>query len=113
MCGLCGFWRTQTHWSMRSQNPKVFGAIGYPSDLLRERSHQTAALNRVTRAFGVSVRDWESSRWILESVNGGCEIVDSIATMWPAIEMLSRCKVDPLSRSLLETLSRHDAGQEA
>jgi hypothetical protein len=90
---------------MRSQNPKVFGAIGHSSDLMRERSHQAAVLNRVTRVFGVSVRDWEGSRWVLDSVNGGCEVVDSIAAMWPAIETLSKRKVDPLSPALLEALA--------
>ena len=105
MCGLCGFWQSKTHWSMRSQNPKVFGAIGHSSDLMRERLHQAAVLNRVTRAFGVSVRDWEASRWVLDSVNGGCEVVDSIAAMWPAIETLSKRKVDPLSSALLEALA--------
>ncbi len=72
---------------------------------MRERIQQMAVLNRVTRALGVTVRDWEGTQWILDSVNGGSEIVSSVAALWPAIERLSRRKIDPLCAGFLDALT--------
>lgn len=62
-------------------------------------------LNRVTRVLGVTVRDWEGTQWILDSVNGGSEIVPSVAALWPAVERLSRRKIDPLCAGFLDALT--------
>ena len=105
MCGLCGLWDGKRHWSAKSQNPKIFGEIPDLSERMRERARQRTALNRVTRPFGVTVRDWETSQWILEHVNGASEVVESIAALWPAVESLARRKIDPLSATLTETMS--------
>lgn len=104
MCGLCGLWGGKAHWSTKSQNPKVFGETFASSERLRERNHQRMVLNRITRPFGVIVRDWETSQWILEHVNGGSEVVESIAVFWSSVEILSKRKIDPLSAALIEQL---------
>lgn len=104
MCGLCGFWGGKAHWSTKSQNPKVFGETLDSSERLRERAHQRMVLNRITRPFDVVVRDWETSQWILEHVNGASEVVESIAVFWSTVETLSKRKIDPLSAALIAQL---------
>lgn len=112
MCGLCGVWRGKAHWSARAQNPKVFAASANAPRLLRERFQQMAFVNRVVRPFGVTVRDWEGVQWIVDSVNGGSEVVTDIAAIWPAVERLSRRKLDPLSSPLLGAFSGATGSRE-
>ena len=112
MCGLCGVWRGKAHWTARVHNPKIFVATGDDAAPLRERFAQMTVLNRVLRPFGVSVRDWEGSQWIVDSVNGGSEIVANVAALWPAAERLSKRKIDPLSATLLDSFTRAVGSQE-
>lgn len=112
MCGLCGVWRGKAHWSARSQNPRAFGAVAEPSAFMRERIEQVSALNRIAQPLGVTVRDWEGAQWIIDSPHGGSEIVASVAAVWPAIERLSRRKIDPLSANFPNTAPVATAGRE-
>ena len=112
MCGLCGVWRGKGHWSARAQNPAIFAATRDESNPLRERFHQMAFVNRVIRHLGVSVRDWEGVQWIVESANGGSEIVADIAALWPAVERVSRRKLDPLSLPLLDRFACDGSSRE-
>lgn len=110
MCGLCGVWRGKGHWSARTENPRAFAASREPANLMRERTQQLQALNRVTRPFGVSVRDWEATQWIAASQSGASEVVATVADLWPAVERLARRKVDPLAMAFLDAL-RHADGE--
>ena len=100
MCGLCGVWRGRAHWTRRPQSPDVL-TVTAVTPPLRDRLQQLGFVNRLIGPFGVTARDFEGVQWIVKSVNGGSEIVSDIATLWPAVERLSRRRIDPLSATTL------------
>ena len=100
MCGLCGVWGGRAHWTGRPQSPDFLTATAVAPPL-RDRLQQLGFVNRLIGPFGVTARDWEGVQWIVESVNGGSEIVSDIAALWPAVERLSLRRIDPLSATTL------------
>lgn len=77
---------------------------------MRERIEQARVLNRIARPLGVTVRDWEGTQWVIESADGGSKIVASLAGVWPAIELLSRRKIDPLGANFPDAAPESDGG---
>lgn len=101
MCGLCGLWGETAHWTSVSARPdgrKREAARLAP----RLRALQQASIERVVRPFGLSVRDWSASSWIVSNASGATEIVGSLPEVWRACEALSGRRLDPLAPPMLD-----------
>jgi hypothetical protein len=92
MCGLCGMLGDRSHWS-ESGRPG-------DEDSLRarrvERQIRIEHLNRILRAFGCNVTDWQGGPYLLATYTGKSELVPNLPTMWAAVERLTGRQVDPL-----------------
>lgn len=100
MCGMCGLWGETSHWTSVSARPEARKAGAATSP--RMRALQQASIERVVRAFGLSVRDWSASSWIVSNAHGASEVVGSLPEIWRACEALSGRRLDPLSPPLLD-----------
>ena len=100
MCGLCGVFLTETHWS----DSAVASAGGGARTRRHERLHRVALTNRVLRHYGLRVGDWQGSAYLLSTLTGQTMIVPSIAAVWPAGEQLRKRDLDPLDERLIEAL---------
>lgn len=101
MCGLCGLWGETAHWTSVSARPddgKSQAARLTP----RLRALQQASIERAVRPFGLSVRDWSGSSWVVSNASGASEIVGSLPEVWRACETLSGRRIDPLSAPMLD-----------
>lgn len=106
MCGLCGLWGETAHWtSVASALPRAQQATDRDG-LLRARQVQRHSINRVCRAFGTSIADWNATSWIVTSASGATEIVGSLPELWRAVESVSKRAIDPLDAALLDALER-------
>ena len=102
MCGLCGVFLTETHWSEAAVAAPDQGA----RTRMRERLHRVALANRVLTHYGLKVSDWQGSAYLLSTQTGQTSVVDSIAAVWPVAEQLRKRTLDPLDESLIEALER-------
>lgn len=98
MCGMCGLWGQTGHWS----DPARLPGTRVEESVLHRRAAQAAAVTLFTRSSGISVRDWAQTAWVVESVSGATEIVNSLGDIWAAAERLSGKPVDPLSLLLIQ-----------
>jgi hypothetical protein len=56
--------------------------------------------------YGVVVKDWSGSSYLLTNRTGRTAIVDNIADVWPAAERLAGRTIDPLDEHYLATLAK-------
>ena len=102
MCGLCGIFLTESHWT----DVKV-GATGRDGRTRRhERLHRVAQANRILKQYGLKLSDWQGSAYLLGNQTGQTVIVSSVAAVWPAAEGLRKQSIDPLDERLLEVLEQ-------
>jgi len=113
MCALCGVLGGKGHWSDSASAPAAFAGRTEPQTRLRERQARTRLLNLVLKHYGVVVRDWSGSSYLLASRTGRTAIVETIAEVWSAAEGLSGRSCDPLDEGYLAVLANSAGATQA
>jgi len=102
MCGLCGIFLTEAHWT-----DATVGATGSGGHTRRhERLHRVAQANRILKQYGLKLADWHGSAYLLSGQTGLTAIVPSVAAVWPAAERLRKQSIDPFDERLIEVLEQ-------
>ena len=102
MCGLCGVFLGETHWT-----DVTVGAAGSGGRTRRhERLHRVAQANRILKQYGLKLSDWHGSAYLLAGQTGQTAIVPSVAAVWPQAERLRKQAIDPLDERLIEVLEQ-------
>jgi hypothetical protein len=102
MCGLCGVFAGETHWTDVTVGTGDSGA----RTRRHERLHRVAQANRILKIYGMKLSDWQGSAYLLSGQTGQTAIVPSVAAVWPEAERLRRQPIDPLDARLIEVLER-------
>lgn len=105
MCGLCGVFGSEGHWTDAAGNDAVFGD-GARVTRLQERRYRVGLANRILRHYGLTLNDWDGRSFVLRSHTGQARLVDHIAAVWPVAARLSPRAPDPLDPALLARLQR-------
>ena len=119
MCGLCGMFAGDRHWTERAASPAIFGAAGRTGDSggdgspprtrvtpARERQERVRLVNRVLDPLGLVLAEWAASSYVLRTKTGRSEMVPDLGALWPAAERLLGRPCDPLDPDLLARLAR-------
>lgn len=96
MCGLCGVFGIQDHWSDQAD-----GSRALPDRL--ERAHRLAIAKRFLTPFGLNLREWQG-RYVIAGRTGKSEVIEHLGGVWQAAERLSGRYCDPLDPVYLERL---------
>ena len=103
MCGLCGIFLTEAHWT----DATVAATDSGGRTRRHERLHRVAQANRILKQYGLKLTDWQGSAYLLGGQTGQTAIVPSVAAVWPAAERLRKQSIDPLDERLIDVLE-HD-----
>ena len=111
MCVLCGRdFVSGAHWTDRHVEDKarISGRdpVEYQRDRCRDRINRAAIVNKVLRQYGLQVRDWSGSKYLLRDGKGRTEIVQDLGALWPAAQRLAGRPLDPLDPTLHALLAR-------
>lgn len=107
MCGLCGSLQGGAHWSDGALPSAPSGTV--PSWQARaERRARLEAANRVLRACGLSLADWQGARFMLRNRTGGAAEITGFGDLWPQADRLCAVPPDPLDPGFLDDLIRRD-----
>jgi len=102
MCGLCGVFLGESHWT-----DATVGAVGSGARTRRhDRLHRVALANRILRQYGLKLSDWQGSAYLLAGQTGQTAIVPSVAAVWPQADRLRKQAIDPLDERLIEVLEQ-------
>jgi hypothetical protein len=93
MCGLCGIFGTDDHWSAAGIETK---ASADPVLRRRHRTARVAAVNRMLVRQRIQLSDWQGQSYILHSLTGRQAIVSNVTEVWAALEAEFGCGFDPL-----------------
>ena len=104
MCSLCGVLGGRGHWTESASTPEAFTSRPDPTTRRRERQARTQIANRVLTHYGLSLKDWNGSSYILSTKTGRTVIVDNLSEVWIAAEALVHGECDPLDEGLLAEL---------
>ena len=111
MCGLCGVFGGERHWTERAASPAIFGgadAEGGEARMTaaRERRERVRLVNRVLGPLGLGLVEWAPSTYVLRTKTGRSEMVPTLGDLWPAAERLLGRPCDPLDPAFLDRLPR-------
>ena len=108
MCLLCGEFVPGAHWTDRyvEDRARDRGADdgGYTRERRRDRAHRASLANEVLKHYGLRVKDWGGSKYVLSDGKGNSELVGDLGSLWPAATKLAGRPLDPLDPALGERL---------
>ncbi len=107
MCALCGVLGGTEHWADAHVRPGAFTRNTGPLDRRRERARRVTHANCILGHFGLRLRDWQGSAFMLSTKTGKSELVDNLAHLWATAEKLLGRPLDPLDPALLDRLEVH------
>ena len=77
-----------------------------------ERLQRAQVLNRILRYYGLRVDDWIGTIYPqgvsveLSDAKGSTALVQDLGELWPAVEKLAGCRIDPLDPHLVTAMHR-------
>ncbi len=108
MCILCGELVMNVHWTDQPTHDKEFKrtvVVGeLQRDRMRDRLRRAFYVNQILSYYGLSLKDWGGSRYILADKKGRQEIVNDLGDMWPKAQQMANGRLDPLDPGLLAYL---------
>ena len=102
MCGLCGVFGPEGHWSDTSGD---FVKLGKGKTRRSQRSYQIQILNSILKQNGISVSDWQGTSYLVSNGKGTTEIAAHVSAIWSIIDKTEQRSFDPLDKKLLTKLS--------
>jgi hypothetical protein len=101
MCGLCGVFEGEAHWTdAAGPDPPP----GEGRTRRQERLYRVALANQVLEHYGLTLTDWAGTSYVLGSRTGRSEIVQHLTALWPVAERIAGRRCDPLDPALLAAL---------
>ncbi|MEM9635420.1 MAG: hypothetical protein AAGA50_29130 [Pseudomonadota bacterium] len=95
MCGLCGLFGSDDHWT--ATQPGRVSASADPVRRRKARQECVAVVNRLLAKRRVNIRDWQGQNYVLTGPTGQEVVIDTISDIWPALEDGLGGVFDPLA----------------
>ena len=105
MCGLCGVFGVESHWTDSAGRDATLGGAAAPNRAV-ERARRVELANRVLEFYGLVLADWGGHAYVLRDRTGRSAIVQALSELWPAAERLAGRPCDPLDPALHDALAR-------
>lgn len=106
MCGLCGVFGAEAHWTDAAGQDAGSGDPVSGRTRRQERLYRIALANKVLKHYGLTLGDWDGNYFILANRTGRSEIVDHLAAVWPVAERMAGRPCDPLDPALIAAVER-------
>ena len=110
MCILCGEMIMTVHWTdqpvhdanYRSRK-KIVAGEGQ-RERMRLRLRRVAIANQILSSYGLALKDWSGSQYMLFDKKGTSVVINDLGGMWKAASDLAHQDLDPLDPVFLKAL---------
>lgn len=111
MCVLCGELIMHVHWTDQPAHDVEFKSTVMAGegqrDRMRLRLKRVRLSDKILGYYGLSIRDWCGSRYMLADKKGNSKIVYDLGDMWKQAEELAHKKIDPLDEEFLNSFAQY------
>lgn len=106
MCILCGEMISTLHWSELSFKEKHAQMLvgDEQKQRLQARLKKVTILNKILEFYGLKLKEWQNSKFILSNKKGRDIIVNDLGDLWIKVSELEKKSFDVLDDKLLEFL---------
>lgn len=110
MCILCGEMIMSVHWTdqplhdARYKNSGRVVAGEGQRERMRLRLKRVAIANKILRYYGLSLMEWQGSRYMLADKKGHSTVIYDLGQMWKTAADMAHKTLDPLDPKFLEYL---------
>ncbi len=110
MCILCGEMIMTVHWTdqpvhdanYRSKTKIVAGEN--QRERMRLRLRRVAVANKILSYYGLTLKEWNGSRYMLFDKKGASRVIYDLGGMWKAASEMAHRDLDPLDPDFLKAL---------
>lgn len=111
MCVLCGELIMHVHWTDKPAHDNEYKSTVVAGerqrDRMRLRLKRVALANKILGYYGLSLRDWCGSRYVLADKKGNSKIVYDLGDMWQQAAELAHKSLDPLDEDFLNSFAQY------
>lgn len=105
MCILCGEFVDQIHWTdMERRQLDTVVSGQFQRERKRSRLLRTNFCNDLLHLYGLSLSEWNNTRFILSNKKGKTEVVQNLSQIWEKAEEMIGYPIDPLDETILNQL---------
>lgn len=105
MCILCGELVLGLHWTENLEATSATVKVGHTQQKrLRDRLKRVRLANDLLVLYGLSLRDWQGSKYLLSDKKGRSVLVQHLGELWAKAEELLDSRIDILDPALLARL---------
>ncbi|GHV28663.1 hypothetical protein FACS1894167_06300 [Synergistales bacterium] len=102
MCILCGEIMINIHWTDQKLHDSEYGGgKSFTGGFRRDRLRRVNYVNHILSFYGLNLKDWNGSKYILSDKKGVQKLVDNFGDMWPEAQNMCGGRIDPLDSNLL------------
>ncbi|WP_079474102.1 hypothetical protein [Marinococcus halophilus] len=107
MCVLCGEFIEQVHWT-DIERKKLDTIVAGESQRERKRSRllRTEICNDVLEFYGLTISEWNNSKFLLKSRTGKMAVIHDLGQIWFYAEKMAGMSIDPLNEHLINNLNK-------
>lgn len=108
MCVLCGELITNIHWSEGVSSDEKEVVVGDKQrDRMRQRLQKVQVVNKVLSFYGLQLKEWNASKFVLSDKKGNTKIINHLGELWERADSLTSKDIDVLDAKLLGFLQEH------
>lgn len=108
MCVLCGELITNIHWSEGVSSDEKEVIVGdRQRDRMRQRLQKVQVVNKVLSFYGLQLKEWNASKFVLSDKKGNTKIINHLGELWERADSLTSKDIDVLDTKLLGFLQEH------
>lgn len=110
MCILCGEMITNLHWSEEirdeGQGVAMEVIVGEKQrERMRSRLQKVKIAQRILRFYGLGLKEWHGSKFILSDAKGQSVVVQHLGALWIEAGKMAKRDIDVLYSNFIEYLS--------
>lgn len=113
MCILCGELVSNFHWSdikFKEENASSIIVGSQVGARMKARIKRVKILNKILEFYGLKIKEWQGSKYILSNAKGYTAIISDLGDLWQKADELNKKPLDALDDNLLNFLNSKSYG---
>jgi hypothetical protein len=102
---------THVHWTDQKAHDREYAgsktvvAGEFQRERMRDRLRRVGYANKILSFYGLSMKDWNGSKYTLSDRKGTQKVINDLGELWPEARKMAGRRIDPLDPGLLNYLS--------